>query len=177
MHRAAWGRRQLASLVPGRVAPRPPVYDSDFKSAIAPGIYISTATDAGANLALEEWMSGQLAAAGQPALLLWRNQPCVIIGRTQNPWIECDLRYLQRNNIALLRRRSGGGAVYHDVGNMNCTFFASRSGHDPQRNAHLLARAIRQSTGVVAQTTKRSDLFVAGKKISGSAFRLVRLGP
>jgi lipoate-protein ligase A len=105
-------------------------------------VFVSLATQPHANLALEEWLLQALAPAARPALLLWRNAPSVILGRTQNPWLEADLARLRARGVPLVRRRSGGGAVYHDLGNLNCTFLGPRPEHVPARNAALLARAV-----------------------------------
>ncbi len=85
---------------------------------------------------------------------MWRNRPTVVIGRTQNPWVECDLRHLQAHGVALARRRSGGGTVYHDLGNMNFTFFGPRKDHNPKRNAQLLSQAIAAATGVTVRAAE-----------------------
>jgi lipoate-protein ligase A len=105
-------------------------------------VFVSRATQPHANLALEEWLLRELTPTGRPALLLWRNAPSVILGRTQNPWLEADLAALRRRGVPLVRRRSGGGTVYHDLGNLNCTFLGARADHQPARNAALLARAV-----------------------------------
>lgn len=74
--------------------------------------YISTINDAYTNLAIEEWLLRET-KPDRYILYLWRNKPCVVVGRNQNPFQECNLRFMEENNIPLVRRRSGGGAVYH----------------------------------------------------------------
>ncbi|ORY91038.1 hypothetical protein BCR43DRAFT_508525 [Syncephalastrum racemosum] len=74
--------------------------------------YISKYTDPYTNLALEEWLLRETDPDAY-ILYLWRNSPCVVVGRNQNPFVECNLRFMRENNIPLVRRRSGGGAVYH----------------------------------------------------------------
>jgi lipoate-protein ligase A len=74
--------------------------------------YISTLTDVYSNLAIEEWLLRET-KPDRHILFLWRNKPCVVVGRNQNPFQECNLRFMKEKNIPLVRRRSGGGAVYH----------------------------------------------------------------
>jgi len=74
--------------------------------------YISTIHDAYTNLAIEEYLLRET-KPDRYILYLWRNKPCVVVGRNQNPFQECNLRFMRDNNIPLVRRRSGGGAVYH----------------------------------------------------------------
>ncbi len=74
--------------------------------------YISTINDAYSNLAIEEWLLRET-KPDRHILYLWRNKPCVVVGRNQNPFQECNLKFMDENNIPLVRRRSGGGAVYH----------------------------------------------------------------
>lgn len=74
--------------------------------------YISTINDAYTNLAIEEWLL-RVTQPDRYILYLWRNKPCVVVGRNQNPFSECNLRFMDEHNIPLVRRRSGGGAVYH----------------------------------------------------------------
>ena len=83
-------------------------------------VTILTSTDPWTNLATERFLFERL-GAGDHRLVLWRNDPCVVIGRHQNPWQECDLARMAADGIPLVRRTSGGGTVYHDPGNINFT--------------------------------------------------------
>lgn len=74
--------------------------------------YISKFTDPYLNLAIEEWLLRDTDPE-RYILYLWRNRPCVVIGRNQNPFLECNLGFMRDHDIPLVRRRSGGGAVYH----------------------------------------------------------------
>jgi len=121
------------------------------------------------NLALEEWLFDSL-EAGDRVLLLWRDSPCVVIGRFQNPWVECSLRDATELGAPIVRRRSGGGCVYHDGGNLCYSFISPKDSMDRRANCALLASAL-QSLGIPAVPTERFDLFLQGKKISGSALR------
>ena len=121
------------------------------------------------NLALEQ----QLYEALRPdeiVLLLWRNSPSVVIGRHQNPWTECDLQAMQRDGVALARRASGGGAVYHDGGNGNFSFLAGADYYDQQLQFSIVIAAL-AALGITARRSGRNDILADGRKFSGNAFR------
>ncbi|XP_044043536.1 lipoyltransferase 1, mitochondrial [Siniperca chuatsi] len=136
----------------------------------------SQSTDVYQNLALEDWIDANVDLQQRRVLLLWRNRPAVVIGRHQNPWAECDLPAMRRAGIPLARRRSGGGTVFHDLGNLNLTFFASKKAYDRQRNLKVVTEALRRlRPGLDVQATDRFDILLNGRyKISGSASRLSR---
>ena len=121
------------------------------------------------NLALEEFLLLHLQIE-EPLFLFYINEPSVIVGRNQNVLEEVDLVYLKENNIHLVRRLSGGGTVYHDLGNLNYSFVTSgQEGlHDFDRFTGPVIRVLREM-GVEAELHGRSDIFVGGKKISGNA--------
>ncbi|CAD5110933.1 unnamed protein product [Dimorphilus gyrociliatus] len=109
------------------------------------------------------------------SLLLWQNHPCVVIGRHQNPWLECDISYLERNKIPIARRKSGGGAVYHDLGNLNCTFYTSRKEYDRPKNLKLICSAVQDMwPDLDIYPTDRDDIEMFGYKVSGTASKLDR---
>jgi len=126
-------------------------------------------TDPYLNLALEEYLLDSIDEWG-PTLVLWVNDPCVVIGRHQNPWVECDLRSMRRDGLPLVRRISGGGAVYHDSGNTNFSFIAPASGYDQERHFAVVIAGL-AALGITAWKTERNDLRVGERKISGNAFR------
>ncbi|XP_070566260.1 lipoyl amidotransferase LIPT1, mitochondrial-like isoform X2 [Ptychodera flava] len=109
-------------------------------------------------------------------LFLWRNSPCVVIGRHQNPWVECNIPKLQENNVRLARRKSGGGTVYHDLGNINITFFTPRKKYDRHLNLELIMRALKSHWPEVDVSLSPRDDLMLNKdyKISGSAAKLGR---
>ncbi|XP_028935880.1 lipoyltransferase 1, mitochondrial [Ornithorhynchus anatinus] len=146
--------------------------------APAPGglVLRSVSDDVYRNLALEDWVHEHADLEGRPVLLLWRNSPSVVVGRHQNAWRECDLRLLRERGVRLARRKSGGGAVFHDLGNVNLTFFTTRREHDRRAHLGLVAGALRALQPRLAVTaTERGDLLLAdGRKVSGAAARLGR---
>ena len=109
---------------------------------------------------------------GQRHLFQFINRPCVVIGRFQNPWIECNLKKMQLDEIALLRRQSGGGTVYHDQNNINFSFIADKELHCQKYNHELVVKCLKE-LGVLAYATERGDIRLDAndKKISGSAFK------
>jgi len=134
-------------------------------------VWISQSTDVFSNLALEDWLYRHHDFEHKRLLLLWRNDPCVVIGRHQNPWAEADVPYLRSSYIDLAR--SGGGTVYHDLGNLNCTFFTKRSGYERRRNLDLVCSALRRNTALDVSVNEREDIVLDGAhKISGTAAKL-----
>jgi lipoate-protein ligase A len=125
------------------------------------------------NLATEEWIFRRMDPAMQ-TLFLWRNADCVVIGRNQNPWTECNLARMQDDGVLLARRTSGGGAVFHDLGNTNFTFLSPRAGYDRKVNLGIVLRALARF-GITAEASGRNDIVVervdGPRKVSGSAFR------
>lgn len=135
---------------------------------LIPKIYRSESTDPWFNLAAEERLLRD-ANEGEITLYLWQNQTTVVIGRNQNPWKECDCSRLESDGGKLARRPSGGGAVFHDLGNLNFTFITDKHHYDFKRQVEIIARAIRK-LGIPVEFSGRNDLMVAGKKISGNAY-------
>jgi len=129
--------------------------------------------DARTALAVESVFCGRVGATGERTLLLWRSRPAVVIGRHQNPWLECRTDLLAGLGTDMVRRRSGGGAVYHDEGNLNFSLISRREEHDPAAGRRLLRDALGR-LGVESEWDGRGGLLVAGRKVSGSAFRLTR---
>jgi len=136
-------------------------------------VLISDIYDPWFNLATEDWIFRDLDPE-QRILFLWRNQPTVVIGRSQNPWLECHLEKMEKDQILLARRQSGGGAVFHDLGNTNFTFLASKKNYNKSDNFNIIIAALKQF-GIKAQLSGRNDIVVnssaSSKKISGNAFR------
>ena len=123
------------------------------------------------NLALEALLTESM-PAGEAGLKLWQKDNAVIIGAGQNAWRECDIAAMERDRVLLARRPSGGGAVFHDLGNLNFSFFLPRAAYDVERQLGVVLSAVR-SFGVAAEMTGRNDLTANGRKFSGNAFRFV----
>lgn len=124
------------------------------------------------NLAYETHLLEQRRKLEGPGrwLLLWRNEPSVILGRNQNPWVECDIPWLRKQNINLVRRESGGGTVYHDLGNTCVSVLTEK--HEPERNLQFACETLQKSFNLSAYLGPRKDIFLDGFKVSGSAFRI-----
>ncbi|WNG18693.1 lipoate--protein ligase [Cystobacter fuscus] len=128
------------------------------------------------NLATEDWIFREMDTRTR-TLFLWRNANTVVIGRNQNPWSECNLKRMEEDQVFLARRTSGGGAVFHDLGNTCFTFLSSREGYDKATNVTILLEALKR-LGVTADSAGRNDLVIplpdGPRKISGSAYRETR---
>ncbi|XP_058055140.1 lipoyltransferase 1, mitochondrial isoform X1 [Anopheles bellator] len=136
-------------------------------------VFISQSNDVFTNLALEDWIYKNFDLTHHHILMLWINRPSVVVGRHQNPFSETNVAALARNGIELARRNSGGGAVYHDPGNLNCTFFMPRARYDRKYNLNLVTRALYREYGISAELTDRDDIVLLGKKqVSGTAAKL-----
>lgn len=121
------------------------------------------------NLASEEVLFN---ARAPIAALFYVNRSCVVLGRTQNAFVEVDLAYTGANGVDIARRRSGGGCVVHDQGNLNFCFMSERRKFDKFHNAHIVADVLRDSFAVPATVNDRADIIADGCKLSGAAYRI-----
>lgn len=135
--------------------------DSEIKKSV----FISQSNDIFTNLALEDWFYRNFDFTNHHVLMLWANDPCVVIGRHQNPFNETHVSNLQKAGIALVRRNSGGGSVYHDRGNLNMTFFTPRERYDRNYNLKIVTRALFREWGIKANISARDDIVVGDKKV------------
>ncbi|WIV13408.1 lipoate--protein ligase [Proteiniborus sp. MB09-C3] len=122
------------------------------------------------NLALEEYALKNLNFRDD-IIILWINEPTVVIGRNQNTIEEINSKFIKEHNINVVRRMSGGGAVYHDHGNVNYTFITSSEG-DSANNFRKFTQPVidlLDKLGVKAEFSGRNDITIDGKKVSGTA--------
>lgn len=122
-------------------------------------------TDVFSNLAAEEYL---LKRYSQDLIMVWRNEPAVVIGKHQHVWEETDPPSMEREKINIARRYSGGGAVYHDLGNLNVSFFETGGMLNAEKFTGIL-RDFLNILGVKALIDDRNGLLVNGRKVSGSA--------
>ena len=128
-------------------------------------------TDPRINLAIEEYALNTMDIEKDSFLLFYINQPSIIIGRNQNTIEEINTDYVEKNGIIPVRRLSGGGAVYHDLGNLNFSFITKDDG-DSFRNFKKFTQPVVDALaklGVNAELSGRNDILAEGKKISGNA--------
>ena len=130
--------------------------------------YLGESVDPYENLAIEQYLM-ETVGEEECILYLWQNRQTVVIGRNQNAWGECRTTELNRDGGHLARRLSGGGAVYHDMGNLNFTFLVSKKNYDLQKQLQVIVEACR-NLGLNAQITGRNDVAIDGRKFSGNAF-------
>ncbi|MHB1452874.1 MAG: lipoate--protein ligase [Saccharofermentanales bacterium] len=134
----------------------------------------STSTDPWFNLALEEYLVNSVsdpAAAGEETIILflWQNDNTVVIGRNQNAWGECRTALLEDEGGKLARRSTGGGAVFHDLGNLNFSVITPKDIYDIRRSLGMIVDAVNR-TGVHALLSGRNDILADDRKFSGNAF-------
>ncbi|MEK2645977.1 lipoate--protein ligase [Bdellovibrio sp. BCCA] len=136
-------------------------------------VFLSDSFNPHLNLATEEWIFHNLDPS-QQVLFLWRNEETVVIGRNQNPWSECNLAQMKNDNVHLARRTTGGGAVFHDLGNTNFTFLSPKEAYKRDNNVQVIFDALK-SFGITGEASGRNDLLIpfhdGPRKFSGSAYR------
>lgn len=154
-------------------------------------VLVSSNKDVYTNLALEHWLytnlkfednntkegESKLKVFEKPVVLIWTDDPCVVLGRHQNPWVESTVGFVQKAGLKLARRHSGGGCVFHDENNINISIIGHRKNFENrQENLRFLARVLKDKYGLKCEPTQRHDLIHSdsGHKISGSAAKLGR---
>ena len=121
------------------------------------------------NLALEEYLLKTCRIHQKPILYLWQNVDTVVVGRNQNLFTECNMRFLQEKKILPARRITGGGAVYHDLGNVNYTIITTRDQYNIEKNTEIIIDVLKEC-GLDAFKNGRNDICTPKGKISGNAY-------
>lgn len=140
---------------------------------MASTLYLEThSTDPAYNLAFEEYVLANFRQGN--ILILWQNDNAVIIGRNQNTAEEINQAFIDRHGIRVIRRNTGGGAVYHDMGNLNYSFIADADSIDKEAIRYFLEPVVGalRDLGLDAECSGRNDILVSGKKVSGTAQQL-----
>lgn len=127
--------------------------------------------DPALNLALEEHLFAELKADDPGWFLLWRNSPTIVVGRNQNTLAEVNSTFVDKYDLNVIRRSTGGGAVYHDLGNLNFSFIHNSQAEGKIDFKNYLKPILEtlEYMGVKAEFSGRNDLLISGKKFSGSA--------
>ena len=131
-------------------------------------VIISPQYDPFLNRAVEQYLT-EHQEEGVVTLYLWKNRQTVVIGYNQNPYAECNVKLLLDEGGHLMRRGTGGGAVYHDLGNINFSFIADKSLYDVKKQLSVIQDAL-LSYGLQTEISGRNDLTCQGRKFSGNAF-------
>lgn len=130
-------------------------------------IIISNRTNPYWNVAVENHLVAQDDDA--VVMYLWKNRRTVVVGQNQNPFAECNVDTLLADGGYLMRRSTGGGAVYHDDGNLNFSFIAPADRYDQDKHFRVIGRAM-EDYGLRAEVSGRNDMTIGGRKFSGNAF-------
>ena len=133
-----------------------------------PKLIISNQTNPYLNIAVENYLLSQ-PSDGDIIMYLWQNRRTVVIGQNQNPYSECNVAQLEADGGFLMRRRTGGGAVFHDLGNLNFSFVVPYEMYDTMRQFAVLQRAV-AAYGLETEVSGRNDVLCQGRKFSGNAF-------
>lgn len=137
--------------------------------------YLETGSnDPAYNLAFEEYVQTHRRCGNY--LILWQNANAVIIGRNQNAEEEINAAFVKAHNIKVIRRNTGGGAVYHDMGNLNYSFITD-AGDIAQRSAQLFTDPVvgaLKALGMDAEASGRNDILISGRKVSGTAQHIIQ---
>lgn len=160
-----------------------------------PQIFVSAISDPFLNLALEEFLYDHMPARDPKSepnpdpdalsnnrLVIYVNSPCVVIGRNQNPWREANIPVLESLRIPMIRRKSGGGTVVHDLGNVNYCFMTSNEDFSREKHSKMIMESVNAvgdapgGPNVELKLNSRFDIVdISDNKVSGSAYKIQRL--
>lgn len=137
-------------------------------NAISTRIICSSSYNPWQNLAIEEYLLKKVKKS-EVILYLWQNDNTIVIGRNQNPWKECQCKEFEEYGGKIARRLSGGGTVFHDIGNLNFTFVMDKNLYDLEKQLKVILKAV-NNLGINAKFSGRNDILVDERKFSGNAF-------
>lgn len=137
-------------------------------------VYQSNSVNPYYNVALEEWLFRNADLTKGIVLFIYRNAPCVVIGRYQNPWFELNLNLMKDQDLFLVRRCSGGGTVFHDLENCNMSFISQSSDYNRKNNLKIITSVLKNKFSVDTHINDKMDIICRGCKVSGSASKLTR---
>lgn len=120
------------------------------------------------NLAMEEYLTDAL-PVNSALMFLWQNRNCVVIGKNQNIYDECNLDLMKSDEVKPVRRKTGGGAVYHDLGNLNFSFITDKKHYSKESNNQIIINALKR-LDINAEISGRNDLVIREQKFSGHAY-------
>ncbi len=132
-------------------------------------VLYSSSTNPYRNLALEEYLLNFCRINQKPVLYLWQNANTVVVGKNQNIFTECNMQFLRERDIMPSRRITGGGAVYHDLGNVNYTIITPKEMYNIEKNTEVIVEALK-ACGLDAFKNGRNDICTPNGKISGNAY-------
>lgn len=132
-------------------------------------IYFSSFDDIYINMAIENYFFSP--GSSEYLLMIYTDKNSVVIGKHQNPFYEVNLEYIKKNGINLSRRESGGGTVFHDMGNLNFSFITDNK-YDIYKESDLFIKKLFFILGLKYFQNSKKSIFINNKKISGSAFRI-----
>lgn len=132
-------------------------------------IFETSEVDPYKNLATEEYLLRLCEKEYSAVLYLWQNKDAIILGRNQNPYTECNLKKAEEKEVKIARRMTGGGAVFHDLGNLNFTFILPKCVYRQKDTIAVIKEALAEF-GLDVQVSGRNDILAAGYKFSGNAF-------
>jgi len=139
-----------------------------LQNNISTKIICSKSYDPWHNLAFEEYLLEKV-KENEIILYLWQNNNTIVVGRNQNPWKECRCKDFEEDGGKIARRLSGGGTVFHDIGNLNFTFVMDKKIYDLEKQLRVILEAV-NNLGIEAKFSGRNDILAGERKFSGNAF-------
>lgn len=133
-------------------------------------VYVSTIHDPSFNMAFESYLLKNN-TPDTIIFFLWQNAKTIVIGRHQNPYNECNIESVKHDGVSVVRRLSGGGAVYHDLGNLNFTFIAGQDDYNVEKQCGVIVETLK-AFNIDCEVSGRNDMTIQGAKFSGHAYMM-----